>query len=360
MTQPPARRRVDLKALLGDVAPSAPVHAPASAPAGDAGRDPTPPDAAPHAPGREVSGSVKAMRLSLGEIGRKAAETEALRAALEAGERAVELDPDQVEPSFVVDRLDRGAEVDDPHFRGFVDDIAAHGQLTPILVRPHPDRAGAYQIAFGHRRWRAARLLRRPVTAIVRPLDDAALVVAQGQENARRRDLSFIEKAMFAHALEERGFTRATVVAALALHASEVARLIGVARNLPADIARAIGPAPRAGRPRWMTLVAALQAPGAADRARAALATIAGADSDARFSAALAACRPPTPDEDARTGMEETVTDADGAVIARLIRRSGAMRVDIDARKAPDLARRIEALLQRETQRRKPRSDTEA
>jgi ParB family chromosome partitioning protein len=339
------RRRVDLKALLGDIAPAVP-------PATAAPAQPGPP---PVARGRDVSGSVKAMRLSLGEIGRKAAESEAMRAALEAGERAVELDPAVIEPSFVVDRLDRGGEAKEPDFRAFVEDLRAHGQLTPILVRPHPDKAGTYQIAFGHRRWRAARLLGRPVRAIVRPLDDAALVVAQGQENAQRRDLSFIEKAMFARALEERGFPRATITAALALHASEVARLLGVARELPADLARAIGPAPRAGRPRWMTLVEALKGQGAAERARAALTDPGSSDSDARFVAALAACRPPRPD--APDAAEAEVTDAQGVVVARVTRRGASVRFDIDARRAPDLARKVEAMLRREAARQGARSD---
>lgn len=352
----PPRRRVDLKALLGDLAPPAPApesEAPDRAPA-----PPAPQESAPQ-PGRIVSGSVKAMRLSLGDMGARAAEAEALRAALEAGERAVDLDPERIEPSFVVDRLDRGGESDDPAFRAFVEDMAAHGQLTPILVRPHPDKPGAHQIAFGHRRWRAARLLRRPVKALVRAMDDEALVVAQGQENAQRRDLSFIEKAMFALALEDRGFARPIVIAALAAHASEVARLIGVARQLPADLAQAIGPAPKAGRPRWLALVAALQLDGAQERARAALAHSAaqGADTDARFSAAFAAAQPPAgPKEEAG---ETLVTDVDGAALARLSRRAGAVRFEIDARRAPDLARKVEALLRREAQRRAPAQDEE-
>lgn len=345
---PPHRRRVDLKALLGDMAPATP-----AAPAPDHGDDmeaPAAPQPAPEPKGRVVSGSVKAMRLSLGDMGARAAEAEALRAALEAGERAVDLDPEAIEPSFVVDRLDRGGEVDDPAFRAFVEDMRAHGQLTPILVRPHPDQPGRHQIAFGHRRWRAARLLRRPVKALVRALDDEALVVAQGQENAQRRDLSFIEKAMFALALEERGFSRPTVIAALAAHASEVARLIGVARQLPPDLAQAIGPAPKAGRPRWLALVAALRGEGALARAHAALAGLAGADSDARFVAAFAAAQPPAGAKE--EAGETLVADADGAALARLSRRGATARFEIDARRAPDLARKVEALLRREAARR--------
>jgi len=355
MSSLPHRRRVDLKALLGDMGPAAPA-APEPPSSVSPVRD-SAPEPAPEQKGRAVSGSVKAMRLSLGDMGAKAAEAQALRAALAAGERAVELDPEAVEPSFVVDRLDRGGEVDDPAFRAFVEDIRVHGQLTPILVRPHPERPGGHQIAFGHRRWRAARLLRRPVTALVRALDDEALVVAQGQENAQRRDLSFIEKAMFARALEERGFSRATVIAALAAHASEVAPPIAVARDLPADLAAAIGPAPKAGRPRWMALVEALKGQGAGERARAALAATPG-DSDARFVAALAAAQTAhrgadrAPAEKGRAEAETLVAAPDGAALARLSRKGGAVRFEIDAHRAPELARKVEALLRREGARR--------
>lgn len=352
MSANPTNRRDHLKSLLGDLGahPAAPAT----------------PEAAPPAKGRAVSGSVKAMRLSLGEIGAKAAEAESLRAALASGEAAVDLDPACVEPSFVADRLDRAREEgeaqdgDDPDFRAFVEDIRAHGQLTPILVRPHPERAGRHQIAFGHRRWRAARALGRPVKALIRPLDDAALVVAQGQENAQRRDLSFIEKAMFARALEERGFARGVVIAALAVHASEAARLIGVAREAPRDLVEAIGPAPKAGRPRWMALVEALKRPGAPERVRAALAGAHRHDSDARFAAAFAAARDAArPESAAGDGAETLLAAPDGAALARMSRKGGFARFEIDARRAPDLARKIEALLRREATRRQeePRGD---
>jgi ParB/RepB/Spo0J family partition protein len=43
--------------------------------------------------------------------------------------------------------------------------IRDQGQRTPILLRPHPDDLGRYQIAFGHRRYRALQTLGRPVKA---------------------------------------------------------------------------------------------------------------------------------------------------------------------------------------------------
>ena len=68
----------------------------------------------------------------------------------------VELDPEKFEPSFISDRL---APIDDPQYRQLVESIRKDGQALPILARPHPGRTGIYQIAYGHRRWHAAREL---------------------------------------------------------------------------------------------------------------------------------------------------------------------------------------------------------
>jgi hypothetical protein len=54
---------------------------------------------------------------------------------------------------------------------------------------------GHFQVAYGHRRLRAAELLQIKVKAVVRYLSDIEMVVVQGKENSDRRDLSFIERA---------------------------------------------------------------------------------------------------------------------------------------------------------------------
>ena len=248
---------------------------------------PAAPFPAPEAPKRAASAAVKAMGLSLGSLAQEADEARRLRETLAAGERVVEIDPALIEPSPFADRLSKGGR-DDPEFEALRASIAEHGQQVPVLVRPHADAAsaarGLYQIAYGHRRVEAARALGRPVRAVVRALDDAALALAQGKENAERRALSFIERALFARTLLGHGFDRATVQAALAVHKSEMTRLLQVAEAVPAHIARAIGPAPKAGRPRWTALGELL----AADRAGHAADEISSpgfraADSDGRF-----------------------------------------------------------------------------
>ena len=309
-------------------------------PAGE-GAGETPAPAAPQspaaagAPKRATSAAVKAMGLSLGSLSQEVEEARRLREAVAAGETVVEIDPAAIEPSPFADRLSEGA-ANDPDFEALKASMAEHGQQVPVLVRPHADRAkaarGLYQIAYGHRRVQAARALGRPVRAVVRTLDDAALVLAQGKENAERRALSFIERAFFARALTGHGFDRATVQAALAVHKSEMTRLLQVAEAVPPHIVRAIGPAPRAGRPRWMELGALLarDTGGHADD-EIASAAFRAADSDARFQRLFdrlkAAARwrsTPASGQGARR-----ISVAGGRAIAELARAGRATRLTI-------------------------------
>jgi ParB family chromosome partitioning protein len=200
---------------------------------------------------RTGSGAVKVMGLSLQKLSAEAESGRALRAQLSSGANIVELEPEIIEPSFVIDRI---PQPDDEAFRDLVKSIESHGQQVPILVRPHPEISGRYQIAYGHRRLRAAIALRQKVRTVVREMTNAEVVIAQGKENSERRDLSFIERALFARNLEEAGFDRPTIMAALSVDKTEVARLLAVARAIPSEVVHAIGPAPKAGRPRWIAL----------------------------------------------------------------------------------------------------------
>lgn len=101
--------------------------------------------------------------------------------------------------------------------------IKRHGQLVPILVRPYPDRPGFHQIIAGRRRVLALRDIGGPVLALVRPLDDLGSVLAQGQENTARRDLSFIEKAHLADQMVKAGYSRSVICEALSVNKGTVA-----------------------------------------------------------------------------------------------------------------------------------------
>lgn len=201
---------------------------------------------------RILAGPVRTMGLALDRMEN---ETKALHEALASGEKVIELDPDLIEISFIRDRLDFDLGIDD----AFVRSIEENGQEVPILVRQHPDKADRFQVAYGHRRLAAIKLLKRKVRAVVRQLTDAELVVAQGVENTARKDLSYIEKALFALGLEDKGFTRDIICQALSTDKGELSKLISVAKRIPDDLIRLIGAAPAAGRRRWLELAEKLE-----------------------------------------------------------------------------------------------------
>jgi ParB family chromosome partitioning protein len=279
-----------------------------------------------------AAGAVRAMGLEIGRLTEEARAAEVLRRRMESGAMVAELPPDLVDPSFVSDRLTRTA---DPEFRRLVASIRDSGQLVPILVRPHPDAPGRYQIAYGHRRRDAMAELGLPVKAIVRELTDSELVIAQGQENGARRDLSFIERALFAADLQRRGFDRPTLTGALGVHTAEMTRLLAIAASVPEAVVRAIGPAPKAGRLRWRELARDLARPGAAETVRALLdqPSVRALASDRRFAAVIDAVR-----AHGQPGPEpRVIADARGIPVLRIEPTPGGPRLIVDERAAPGL-----------------------
>lgn len=199
-----------------------------------------------------MSGAVKSMQQSFSAV---EVENERLRTLLQSGETAVELDPETIIPAFVRDRMDFE---DNPQFLELVDSIRTKGQKLPILVRPLPEQSGRYQVAFGHRRHRACQILGKVVRAIITPLTDEELVVAQGIENAERENPSFIEQALYATELKKLGFSRETIARALGRSEEKglayISILTTTATALPEALVRKIGPAPAVGRPKWEKL----------------------------------------------------------------------------------------------------------
>jgi ParB family chromosome partitioning protein len=122
--------------------------------------------------------------------------------------------------------------------QGALDDLAssieASGLLQPIVVRPH---RGGYELIAGERRWRAVQKLGwEKVPAVVKDVDDQALLTLALIENLQRDDLSAIDAA--------RGYQR--LIDEFKLPHAEVARLVGRNRStiansirllqLPADV----------------------------------------------------------------------------------------------------------------------------
>lgn len=199
-----------------------------------------------------------------------------------------EIDPNDITGSDVQDRLSYD---DDPELDRLKTSISEYGQQVPILVRPHPTETGKYQIVYGRRRVIAMRELGLPVKAMVRQVDDTELVLAQGQENSVRRDLSFIEKASFARELTEAGYARKIVCDALNIDKTVISRMLHVLKLIPKQVIDAIGPAPKAGRDRWLKMGELLSETGFDPASAHALAR--GETSDERFEAYLKALQLP-------------------------------------------------------------------
>lgn len=273
------------------------------------------------------SGAVGAMGRSLGHI---VSAADQARALIAAGSAVVELDAAKIEASFVSDRLADDGEAYDR----LVEAIRDSGQKSPILVRPHPEKADRYQIAFGHRRVRVLAELGRPVKAVVQNLTDEELIVIQGQENSARSDLSYIERALFALALEERGYDRRLIMASLSMEKTQLSRLMALGHSLPRSLIEAIGPAPKAGRPRWAALAERLaqSKPGALD-VLVEGSQFKTADTDARFNmvvAALAAKR--------ASKRQETIKSEAGLKLASVDRKGRKISLQFDEKATPDFA----------------------
>ncbi len=177
----------------------------------------------------------------------------ALRSARDAvdAHHVWELDPVEIQDERYSERLDP-KDVHDLHAS-----IEQNGQAVPILVRRHPTENNRYLLVYGRRRLEAIRASDKvkKVRALIANLDDTAALRAQVSENTGRRDLSYIERALFAQELLNSGFgSQAQIAEVLNATRSAVSMSISVAKAIGTALAQAIGPAHGIGRPRWETL----------------------------------------------------------------------------------------------------------
>ncbi|WFR99292.1 plasmid partitioning protein RepB [Rhizobium tumorigenes] len=281
------------------------------------------------------SGAVGAMGRSLGNI---ASAADQARALIAAGAAVVEIPTDKIEASFISDRLaDDGVDL-----ARLTDAIRESGQKSPILVRPHPDKPDSYQIAFGHRRVRVMAALKLPVKAVVQNLSDEELVVIQGQENSARADLSYIERGLFALALEERGFDRRVIMSSLGMEKTQLSKLMSVAHSVPRSLIEAIGSAPKAGRPRWVALAERLADPkrGAALQSLLDSRAFKDADSDSRFGQVMECLA-----VQKTRKKPEAVKSSAGVRLATLDRGGSKINMVFDEKAAPAFADYVAARL---------------
>ncbi len=170
-------------------------------------------------PGRRLGRGLEAL---LGPISKEEAQAEGALRELPVG--VIEPNPYQPRRIFVPEAIQE-----------LSDSIAASGLLQPIVVRSKP--GGRYELIAGERRWRAVqRLGWQKVPAVVKEVDNQALLTLALIENLQRDDLSPIDEAV--------GYER--LVREFDLGQAEIARLVGKNRatianalrllKLPADI----------------------------------------------------------------------------------------------------------------------------
>lgn len=263
---------------------------------------------------RVASGAVRSLKDTFSEVER---DYEELKQQVAGGALPVELDPATLDPSPFADRF---VDQDLAAIEALKTSFKEHGQEIPILVRAHPDVPGRYQIAYGHRRVRAASELGVAVKAYVRVLTDDRLVLAQGIENSAREDLTFIERAMFAHKLEAAGIHRALIQTALSVDRQEAHKLLSVARAVPAWLVDAVGRAPKVGRPRWQELAELLKEAGVEKRIRKATGekSFVHKDTDDRFAVVLRAAKVDGGREASKAVKPAVAKSPDGIEIATL------------------------------------------
>lgn len=270
---------------------------------------------------------VKQVGTTIREEKARQARADEIERRLAEGQTVIEIDPADIEPSFVQDRMP--GDID-----GLIASIKESGQQVPILVRPHPEQSGRYQVAFGHRRLQAAQALQKQVRAIVRELTDEQLVVAQGQENNERQDLTYIEKALFADNLQQR-FSRDVIMAALSVYKSDLSYMLSVVVRIPRELINAVGPAPGVGRRSWVELADLLAKDGALEAANIYLATAEAQalPSEVRFKALVTRLKP-----QATPISADVWTTDSGKRLAKVLSTDGKLEIAIDRKEAPEFA----------------------
>ncbi len=174
--------------------------------------------------------------------------------AVRAGVTGIqEISPEDILPWGPQDRL--GVELTAVNSHETVQELAEtikiNGQQVPVLLRPSQEQDGKFEVIYGRRRILACRTIGVTVKALVRTMDDGQALIAKGLENSSREDLSFYERARFAKAISEQGYSNEELMQALAISKNTLSQLNRITKHIPDDIGDLIGAAPKSGRSRW-------------------------------------------------------------------------------------------------------------
>jgi ParB family chromosome partitioning protein len=130
---------------------------------------------------------------------------------------------------------------DEEMLRDLAESIRTQGVLQPILVRPHPDVPGRYQIIAGERRWRAAGIAGlHEIPVICRELNDMQSAAAAMVENLQRENLNPIEEAEgYQRLIDTLGLTHealGSVVSKSRAHVGNIMRLLGLPESVRDEV----------------------------------------------------------------------------------------------------------------------------
>lgn len=117
---------------------------------------------------------------------------------------------------------------DESAIDSLVDSIRHQGVLQPLLVRPHPDDANAYEIVAGERRWRASQRARlHEVPVVIKDLTDTEALEIALVENIHREDLTPMEESEgYQRLIEEFGYTQEALAKGVGKSRSHVANML--------------------------------------------------------------------------------------------------------------------------------------
>lgn len=183
----------------------------------------------PQDDGRKASRLGRGLSALIGEV-------EAMGVRAPAGTPPPDVPPTERANEIAIELIRRNPaqprrSFDDAELRELSESLKSKGVLQAILVRPDPKEAGKFQIIAGERRWRAARMAGLThIPAVVREVDDLALLEIGIIENVQRADLNSIDEAEAYDALIKRfGRTQeslATSVGKSRAHITNTLRLL--------------------------------------------------------------------------------------------------------------------------------------
>ncbi|MBB3995541.1 ParB family chromosome partitioning protein [Sulfitobacter undariae] len=181
-------------------------------------------------------------------------------AAANFSETVIELPPSDIDHNAGI--RDRFSEFPEG-FDTLMASIRENGQQQPILVGLRDPQTGKYPIIAGRTRLRIASQLGIKLKAIVRPIEGEARLVAQLQENLARADYTVGDKIGIMIELKNLSFKQTRIAETMSISPTDVSKLLGIFANLT-DLAKTEEfpkalLSSKAGRPKWESLVKALQ-----------------------------------------------------------------------------------------------------